>query len=168
MLAEKTFREAFAPMNTPEDMDLHCRTNYSEAIQAEEISNPHLVTLLCEHAGRLIGFGQLRWGTAPSCIVAAVPGEIHRLYVASDCHGTGVARDIMQACIDEMSSHRSDVIWLGVWERNPRAIAFYRKFGFAEVGEHVFFLGREAQRDIIMARPVSDSWGRLPGSRALC
>jgi len=156
MLAERTFRDAFAPMNTAEDMDLHCRTNYSEALQLQEISNPNRVTLLCEHAGKLVGFGQLRWDKAPSCVVAAVPGEIQRLYVASHCHGTGVGRDIMNACIDEMSSHRSDVVWLGVWERNPRAIAFYRKFGFVEVGEHAFSLGREAQRDIIMARPVTD------------
>jgi ribosomal protein S18 acetylase RimI-like enzyme len=60
----------------------------------------------------------------------------------------------MNACIEEMSLHRSDVVWLGVWERNPRAIAFYRKFGFREVGTHVFPLGNDPQRDIVMARPV--------------
>jgi ribosomal protein S18 acetylase RimI-like enzyme len=79
------------------------------------------------------------------------------LYVVSDCHGTGVARDLMNACVAEIRSHRSDVVWLGVWERNPRAIAFYRKLGFLEVGEHVFSLGSDPQRDIVMARPVADS-----------
>lgn len=153
-IAEETFRDTFAAVNTPEDMDLHCRTRYGEAIQAKEIANPNMITLLCEHGGRLVGFAQLRWGKAPSCVVADAPGEIQRLYVVSDFHGKGVAHDLMDACMDEMTSHRSDVVWLGVWERNPKAIAFYRKFGFLEVGEHLFSLGSDPQRDIVMARPV--------------
>jgi ribosomal protein S18 acetylase RimI-like enzyme len=68
----------------------------------------------------------------------------------------GVARKLMLACLDEMRARRSDVVWLGVWEHNPRAIAFYRKFGFAEVGEHIFPLGRDPQRDVLMSRSVVD------------
>ena len=155
-IAEATFKEAFAGVNTPEDMDLHCRTRYGEAIQAEEIADPNRVTLLCEQDGRLLGFAQLRWGEVPSCIVADAPGEIQRLYVVSDSHGKGIAQDLMRGCLDEMARRRSDVVWLGVWERNPRAIAFYQKFAFVEVGEHIFRVGRDPQRDILLARPVRD------------
>jgi ribosomal protein S18 acetylase RimI-like enzyme len=156
-VAEETFRDAFAGVNSPDDMALHCRTSYSETIQAGEIADPDKVTLLCEQDGRLVAFAQLRWGPAPGCVVAEAPGEIQRLYVARDCHGKGVAHDLMNACLDEMTSRRSDVAWLGVWERNPRAIAFYRKFGFLEVGAHIFTLGNDPQRDIVMARPVAGS-----------
>jgi len=69
-IAEETFRATFGAVNTPEDMELHCRTSYSEAIQASEISNPNMITLLSEDAGALIGFMQLRWGDAPSCVAA--------------------------------------------------------------------------------------------------
>jgi diamine N-acetyltransferase len=155
LLAERTFKDAFRDMNTPENLALHCRTSYSEALQAEEISDPNMVTLLCEEGGTLVGFAQLRWGRTPSCVVADTPGEIQRLYVVSDRHGKGVARALMDACIDEMRARRSDVVWLGVWERNPRAIAFYRKVGFVEVGEHVFPLGGDPQRDVVMVRPVA-------------
>jgi len=67
----------------------------------------------------------------------------------------------MATCIKEMENRESDVVWLGVWERNPRAMAFYKKFGFGEVGDHVFPLGTDPQRDIIMARPV---FNRPPGA----
>ncbi len=154
VIAEQTFRDTFAGVNTAEDMDLHCRTSFSEASQAEEIADPNRVTLLCDCGGGLAGFAQLRWGRAPSCVVADAPGELQRLYVISEFHGKGVAHDLMNACIDEMTSHRSDVLWLGVWERNPRAIAFYKKFGFHEVGAHVFPLGNDQQRDVVMARSV--------------
>jgi ribosomal protein S18 acetylase RimI-like enzyme len=154
-LAEKTFRDAFEAENTPENMALHCETSYSEAVQAAEIADPRLVTLVCDSQGTLVGFAQLRWGEAPGCVVAAAPGEVQRLYVAREFHGMGVARSLMLACLEEMNLRRSDVVWLGVWEHNPRAIAFYRKFGFAQVGEQIFPLGNDPQRDMVMARPVA-------------
>jgi ribosomal protein S18 acetylase RimI-like enzyme len=156
-LAEATFRATFSAQNAREDIDLHCRNTYGEAIQAGEIADPDTVILLGEQDEKLVGYAQLRWRKAPGCVRAEAPGEIQRLYVVSNAHGQGIAHDLMNACLEEMTRRRSDVAWLGVWERNARAIAFYRKFGFAEVGEHVFLLGKDRQRDIVMARPVRRS-----------
>lgn len=155
-LAEETFRTTFGSMNTAEDMTLHCQQSYSEAIQAEEIANPNMVTLLCEAADQLIGYAQLRWGDAPTCVRGQAPGEIQRLYIAKDWYGKGVAQTLMNACLTEIKDSPSDEVWLGVWEKNPRAISFYRKFDFMEVGDHVFPLGNDPQRDIIMVRKLSN------------
>jgi ribosomal protein S18 acetylase RimI-like enzyme len=154
-LAEATFRSTFAASNTPQNMDRHCSASYSEAIQGQEIARPDMLTFLCEEGAELVGFAQLRWGDAPGCVVANAPSEVQRLYVIDAWHGRGVARDLMNACLDEVLRRGSDVVWLGVWERNPRAIAFYKKYGFEEVGAHVFPLGDDPQRDLVMARPVS-------------
>lgn len=154
MFAERTFRDAYAGLNDPADTELHCRASFGEAIQAAEIARPDMVTLLYEQDGSLAAYAQLRWGAAPGCVVAGTPGEIRRLYVARDRHGTGVARDLMQSCLEEMSRRGSDVAWLGVWERNPRAIAFYRKCGFEAVGGQLYPLGSDLQRDVVMARPT--------------
>jgi ribosomal protein S18 acetylase RimI-like enzyme len=82
------------------------------------------------------------------------PGEINRIYVAGEWHGKGVAQALMDACLGELRARGSDVAWLGVWEHNPKALAFYRKLGFVERGEHVFALGDDPQRDIVMSRPI--------------
>ena len=155
-VAEATFRDTFATENSAEDMDAFCKARYGEPIQAAEIANPNMSTLLCEQDRSLIGFAQLRFGEAPSCVVANAPAEIQRLYVAKAFHGLGVAHRLMKESLAEMSSRGHDVVWLGVWERNFRATAFYRKFGFVEVGDHVFTLGSDRQRDIVMARAVVD------------
>ena len=157
-LAERTFRDTFAAMNTAEDMDRLCRQSYGASIQAAEIADPARVTLVCETlisktAGELVAYAQLRWGNAPACVHGQTPGEIQRLYVASNWHGKGLAQQLMQACLDEMQKRGNDVVWLGVWEKNLRAIAFYQKFGFVEVGNHTFALGGDNQRDIVMAWP---------------
>ena len=154
-LAETTFRATFGAMNTAEHMELHCRSSYGEQIQAAEIADPGMVTLVSEDKGRLIAYAQLRWGEAPDCVAAKSPGEIQRLYVVEDWHGKGIPRNTRQACIDEIKQQGSDALWLGVWERNPRAISFYKKFGFVEVGDHTFPLGGDPQRDIVMVRSVA-------------
>ena len=142
-------------MNTVEHMKLHCRSSYGERIQAAEISNPGMVTLLSEDEESLLGYAQLRWGEVPDCIAAKRPGEIQRLYVIESWHGKGIAQALMSACIEEVEQRGSDAVWLGVWERNPRAISFYKKFDFVAVGEHTFPLGGDPQRDLIMVRAIA-------------
>lgn len=154
-LAERTFRETYEAFNTTEDMDRYCRLTYSEAIQAGEISDPARASLLGRQETTLVGFAQLRWNRTPPCVAGQSPGEIQRLYVAREWHGRGIAQNLMQACLGELAARGSDVAWLGVWERNPRALSFYKKFGFREVGEHLFTLGTDRQRDIVMARPLA-------------
>lgn len=156
-LAELTFRDTFEVSNTLDDMNLHCATFYSEAIQARELSDPAMVTLLCEHAGQLVGFAQLRWKQTPDCVMADRPAEIQRLYVVKAWHGKGVAQDLMAECMALAQAAGADQVWLGVWEHNPRAIAFYEKWGFSAVGDHVFRVGSDPQRDIIMSRAVASS-----------
>lgn len=153
-LGERTFREAFGPMNTVENMNHHVGERYGEAIQAREITDPRMTTLVAEADGVLIGFTQLRWDAAPPCVVAAAPGEIQRLYVVSEWHGRGIAQQLMEAALGLMQARGCDAAWLGVWEHNPRAIAFYHKYGFAEVGDQPYSLGDDDQRDLVMARPL--------------
>ena len=86
--------------------------------------------------------------------MAARPAEIQRIYVAREWHGRGAAQALMAEALRLAGSGGADAVWLGVWERNPRAIAFYRKLGFVENGDHVFPLGDDPQRDVVMVLPV--------------
>jgi ribosomal protein S18 acetylase RimI-like enzyme len=153
-LAEATFRATFAATNEARNMDLHCRDNYGEARQAAELADPGIATFVAEDRGRLIGYAQVRDGHAPACVATGKPGEIMRLYVAADWHGQGIAQRLMAACLEEIARRGADVAWLGVWEHNPRAIAFYRKWGFVEVGEHTFAVGEDPQRDLVLRRAL--------------
>ena len=162
MFAESSFREAFAAANSVESMTRHCEASFGAAIQAAEIANPRVRTLLIDHDDELAGFAQLRFSPPPPCVRAQGAGEIQRFYVSSRWHGQGLAQRLMAACIDGVRAQGGDAVWLGVWEHNPRAITFYRKCGFEAVGEHTFFLGEERQRDIVMLRSL-DGNASTPG-----
>ena len=110
--------------------------------------------MLAEHDGALTAFGQLR-PDAPNKHVSPEPAaEIKRLYVQRHWHGQGLAQQLMSALYGAASEHSVKSIWLGVWEHNARAIAFYRKMGFEVVGDTRFALGSDLQRDLIMSAPL--------------
>ena len=156
--AERTFRATFGPFNTPSDMDLVCAASYGESLQARELADPGLTTLLAESDGVLAAYVQLRHesdladGLGDHAV--ARTAEIVRLYVDTPWHGHGIAQQLMTDAIALATHSGARRIALGVWEHNPRAIAFYEKCGFVEVGAHQFMLGTDAQRDVVMARDL--------------
>ena len=152
ILAERTFRKTFEAGNTQKDMELHCQASYSTDTQLQEILREDWITLVCEYESKLIGYAQLRWEAFPPCVNSIHAGEILCLYIDEPYHGKGFAQALIHKCFAEFAAQGSDIVWLGVWEHNPRAISFYRKLGFTEVGEHIFQVGSDPQRDIIMKR----------------
>ena len=144
-LASRTFTDAFAAQNRPEDVELYLARSFGEPQQRAEIENPDGVTLVVEVSGALIAFAQLRRSDAGHGEV-----ELARFYVERTHHGRGVAQAMMDAVLDAARSLGAGTLWLGVWEHNPRGIRFYEKCGFRDVGSHPFLVGNDLQTDRIM------------------
>lgn len=153
-LAARTFEETFGADNRPEDMAIHLTRAYGPSQQLEEIRNPGVTTLLAEVDGRLAAYAQLRAGSNPECVTGAKPVELWRFYVATAWHGRGVAQALMKQVELEALRRGGETLWLGVWERNERAKAFYVKVGFMDVGSHIFTVGSDAQTDRILMRQL--------------
>ena len=151
-LAARTFRETFGADNRAEDMALHLERAYGTSQQQRELVDPEITTLLVEVDGQLAGYAQLRSGVAPECVTGESPVELWRFYIAQPWHERGLAQALMRKVEVEAYRRGGRALWLGVWERNARAKAFYRKSGFIDVGSHVFMVGADAQTDRILVR----------------
>lgn len=151
-LAATTFRETFAAANTPEDLALHLAQSYGPAQQATELADPGILTLIAIEGRQMTGFAQVCRSEPPPCVATDGAMELWRLYVSQSWHGRGVAQALMQAVVDAARAHGATSLWLGVWEHNPRAQAFYRKAGFADVGSKVFAVGTDDQTDRVMLK----------------
>jgi ribosomal protein S18 acetylase RimI-like enzyme len=80
--------------------------------------------------------------------------EIARIYAVREKIGSGVGKAMLEFSIALAEKMKKQIIWLGVWEHNIRAINFYERFGFKKVGEHVFMLGEDAQTDWLMQKEL--------------
>jgi ribosomal protein S18 acetylase RimI-like enzyme len=160
-LAATTFRDTFEAENTLEDMERYLAEAFTPEQQAAEIADPDNTILVAEHDRssnnvELVGYAHLASESTPEAVLGPAPLELKRLYVARAWHGRGVAQALMNAVLNAARARGAKTLWLGVWERNPRAVAFYEKHGFTRVGEHSFILGSDVQTDWVLARPLED------------
>jgi ribosomal protein S18 acetylase RimI-like enzyme len=145
--ASSNFVHTFGHLYPPEDLASFLAAKYSESIQSTEIANPLFRYHLALKDGVIVGY----------CMMGALeidvddPGalELHRLYVAPEMKGQGVAHALMQDCLAWARRLEATALYLSVWENNARAQAFYKRYGFTHVGEHKFMVGRVADRDFI-------------------
>jgi ribosomal protein S18 acetylase RimI-like enzyme len=149
-LGAKTFFDTFAKDNTTENIKQHLENSFSPEIQLAEISQSNTIFLIIESDAKAVGYAQLMLDSQEQFIKGRKPLEIRRIYASQEYIGRGVGKELMKASLAEAVERGCDCVWLGVWEKNPRAIDFYKKWGFAEVGTHVFNLGDDPQTDFIM------------------
>lgn len=151
----RTFAETFAADNTPEDMAAYLAESFSEQIQHAELSSPAVAAFLAEVDGAVAGYAVVRDGSeAGGQVTGDAPVELQRLYVGGEFKGRGIAQALMAEVEAEARRRGGRTLWLGVWERNARAIAFYRKCGFEVVGTHIFQVGSDPQTDHVMSKPL--------------
>lgn len=149
-LGARTFYDTFAKDNTPENMDAYLKKSFSPDIQFNELSDPNVIFLIIESEGVPIGYAQLILDSKDGAIKRTRPLEIRRIYASQEYRGKGVGKELMGATISEARQRDCDCVWLGVWEKNQRAIDFYKKWGFREVGTHIFSVGEDPQNDFVM------------------
>lgn len=159
MLAElsfQTFWDAFHehPKNAPEDLADYMEKAFSLEQTRRELLEENSIFLIAEMEGKAAGYAKVTLGNIEDGISAEKPIELNRLYSHQKFLGKGVGAALMDECLEIAKENACDVMWLGVWEFNPRAQAFYKKYGFYEVGKHIFQLGSDPQIDILIQKDL--------------
>lgn len=153
-LSRRTFIDTYAAHNRPEHLELYLRQSLTVEQWRAELSTPGSVVLLAETARGLAGYAEVRQGFVPDCVRTRVPVELARIYVARECQGGGVGAALMAAALDEATLKGGTGLWLGVWQKNERAIGFYRRWKFETVGTQFFPMGPDLQEDWVMLREL--------------
>lgn len=152
-VGRKAFADTFSEHNTEEDMSLYLDKSYSAEKISAELDDPDGIFLIAFDGENCAGYARLRRIENPDGVTGSAI-EIERLYAVSECIGKQVGKNLMDACLDYARENHFETVWLGVWEKNLRAIRFYEKYGFVKFGEHVFMLGLDAQNDWLMKKTL--------------
>lgn len=155
-LAYTTFWDAFAhhPKNAPDDLNHYMRQAFNLEQIVAELADETSIFLIAEIDGKPAGYAKLIVGSIEPGITVERPIELSRLYSHQEFLGKGVGQNLMDACFEFAKANEHDVMWLGVWEYNPRAQRFYEKNGFEVVGRHTFQLGSDPQTDLLMQKEL--------------
>jgi GNAT superfamily N-acetyltransferase len=155
-LSRETFFESFAADNTKEDMELFMNTQFTQQMLEKEVEDPVNHFFIAWEDDRPVGYMKLKEHPEghPDFVTELPAIELNRIYAVKDFIGKGVGKLLMNKAIDKAMDWGNIWIWLGVWEKNERAIHFYEKNGFQKSGSHTFLLGTDLQTDLLMARKL--------------
>jgi ribosomal protein S18 acetylase RimI-like enzyme len=149
------FARTFGAQNRPADIAAYLAHAFGPEQQSRELAEEGTLFWIAEdHPREMVGCAQLRVGSRSKHVPDARQAELARVYADDRWHGQGLGRALLDTCVEAAREWKADVLWLGVWERNSRAIAFYEKNGFRVVGDQPFQLGSDRQRDLVMARDL--------------
>jgi ribosomal protein S18 acetylase RimI-like enzyme len=153
-LSRQTFYDSFASQNTKEDMDKFLNEQFSAEALMKEVGTDGNIFLLAFAEAEAVGYVRMREGELRPEFDNRPAIEIARIYATRKSIGKGIGSALMQKCIDISKGLRKEIIWLGVWEHNRRAIDFYTRWGFEKFAEHDFVLGNDVQRDWLMKKEI--------------
>jgi Acetyltransferases len=151
-MSRKTFYDTFAPFNTPGDMEQFMNEQFTRERLMDEVGKPDSIFLLAYHNNEAMGYARLRKSANPEALGDVPAIEIARIYAVQQAIGKGIGSALMQHGIHLAKESGKQVVWLGVWEKNKKAIDFYHRWGFEKFGEHEFVLGSDVQTDWLMKK----------------
>jgi diamine N-acetyltransferase len=150
LIGRQTFSETFAEGNTEENMAKYLEEGFSKEKLTAELNEKNAEFYFAKADNTVIGYLKLNFGQSQTELQDEKGLEIERIYVKKEFHGKQIGQLLYAQALEIAKNKKSDYIWLGVWEENPRAINFYKKNGFIEFDKHIFVLGDDNQTDIMM------------------
>lgn len=154
-ISKKTFYDAYAHLIAAADLEIYSATAFTLNKMQQELANPNSAFYFAVEGNQVVGYIKLNFNNAQT-----EPGhkntlEVERIYVLARCQGKHIGSQLLQFAIKTAKNNNHEYVWLGVWEHNHPAIAFYEHKGFETFGSHPFLLGNDWQTDILMKYELS-------------
>lgn len=156
-LSIKTYYDTFASMCAASDMTAYLSEAYDRSKLLRELRDAHEQFFFLYADEHLAGYLKLNEAPSQSDINDKQSLELERIYVSSVFQGNGLGRYLMEQAVHIAIEHGKQYVWLGVWERNEKALRFYQNNGFYAIGTHSFIMGDDKQTDFIMRKDLAAS-----------
>ncbi|AVK62870.1 GNAT family N-acetyltransferase [Lactobacillus sp. CBA3606] len=150
----ETFSDTFGTENSKEDLEKYLKSAYNKPKLLAEIKNPDTDFQLIYYNDDVAGYLKLNENTAQTELKVKDAIEVERIYIRKSFHRLGLGSRLINYAYQQATRKHKHYIWLGVWEHNLGAMAFYKKQGFSAFSAHIFNLGNDQQRDILMKKEL--------------
>ncbi|MCR6111417.1 GNAT family N-acetyltransferase [Bacillus sp. A301a_S52] len=154
-ISTETFYDTFKDQNSPENMKAYLERAFNLKQLEKELFNISSVFFFAYVNNEVTGYLKVNTNDAQSEDMGEEALEIERIYVKNSFHNRGIGNYLLKKTMEIALARNKKKIWLGVWEKNKNAIAFYKRKGFVQIGTHSFYMGNEEQMDFIMTKKLT-------------
>ena len=150
-----TFSQTFEAHNSAEDMADYLDKAYALEKLIQELNNHQSEFYFACIKNEVVGYLKINVGEAQTELKDLNAFEIERIYVDAAYLGKRIGQLLFEKALTLAKEKNASYVWLGVWEENHRALAFYHKNGFVPFDKHLFKLGNDEQIDILMKLTIA-------------
>ncbi|MCY8519831.1 GNAT family N-acetyltransferase [Bacillus atrophaeus] len=150
----ETFNDTFKDQNSPENMKAYLESAFQSNQLEKELSNISSQFFFIYFNDEVAGYLKVNTNEAQSEKMGDESLEIERIYIKNTFQKHGLGKHLFNKAVEIALDCNLKKIWLGVWEKNKNAIAFYERMGFVQTGAHSFYMGDEEQIDFIMTKTL--------------
>jgi len=154
--AARTFSDTYRELDDPADIADYTAKHFNVPAVSAVLADPACTTLLVHEGDALAGYAVLAFSEPPDGVDGPAPLELSRFYLSGPYIGRGLGRQLMQAVHDHARRLGARMLWLGVYDKNLRAVRFYERAGFRKVGDKAFEFGSQVYLDPLYAAPVRE------------
>ncbi|WP_010096244.1 GNAT family N-acetyltransferase [Ornithinibacillus scapharcae] len=156
-ISKETFYDTFKEQNSPDNMKAYLERAFNKEQLEKELTNEFSQFYFVYFDKEIAGYVKVNRDEAQSEIMGKDSLEIERIYIKKAFQRHGLGKVMLEKAIEVARDEGKKKIWLGVWEKNNNAIAFYHKMGFIQTGAHSFYMGDEEQTDYIMTKTLESN-----------
>jgi diamine N-acetyltransferase len=153
-ISYETFNETFKDQNSPENMSVYLERAFNVKQLEKELTNRSSEFFFVYFENEVAGYLKINSNDAQTEEMGEESLEVERIYIKSKFQKHGLGKYLLHKAMEMAMERHKKEIWLGVWEKNENAIAFYKKMGFVQTGVHSFTMGDEEQMDFIMTKTL--------------
>ena len=156
---KRTFEATYAHLNEPVFFEQYVSTHFVEKLLAKELENPLIEFWIVKENDEIIAYNKLNINRLHDAENVTIPTEgsmteLERIYVSEAQKGKGLGKLLIEKALERAAFYRNEWLWLGVWEENHKALAFYKTMGFETFGSHLFMMGSDPQNDFLMRKKI--------------
>jgi diamine N-acetyltransferase len=155
--AQATFVATYAHLNEPLFFEQYVSAHFTAEIFEKELTDSQIEFWLIKENNDILAYNKLNINRLHDAQTITKPTdgsmmELERIYVAESQKGKGLGKILIEKALERAAFYACDWLWLGVWEKNERALGFYETMGFETFGSHYFYMGDDAQNDFLMRK----------------
>ena len=153
LIGRITFKESFGHLfENNGDLPNYLNKTFSvskikNSIQKEK--NSYFIAFVNELP---VGYAKLKLNSSSEFINNKNISQLQKIYVLKDFLGLKIGKQLQQAVFDKVLKTETKKVWLSVWTGNKRAIDFYRKNSWNDIGKHKFSIGVHSFEFLAMSR----------------
>lgn len=153
-ISRQTFEETFKDTNTPENLNLYLDQSFNKDKLSRELQHPGSFFYFACLNHQEVAYLKINFDDAQTEFSHQGGMEIERIYVLKDYWGQSIGQTLLDYALAMAVQQQKPFVWLGVWEKNYRALRFYEKNGFVVFDKHVFPVGHDPQTDLLMKKTL--------------